>query len=230
MIFVPGSGRDGAAAWPQQGPGAWGDEFDVTYLEHADGGASAASIVKALGERGGHVVAHSAGAVAATLAAAERPELFHSLMMFEPACFGLARGGPEVERHVADMSPVFRLAGDANVTDAEFGAHFLAALGVPPPLPPDPVLAGMGARLRAEPPPWEHGGDSGFLASVRTLVVTGAWNPLYDEVADAMERAGAVHTVMAGYEHRPQDSASANGLLLKHWRSGHERRGGAGSR
>lgn len=219
VVFVPGSGREGAAAWPRQGSVDWSDEFDVTYLEHCDLGSPAEGVLRALGDRGGHVVAHSGGAVAATLAAARRDDLVHSLVLFEPACFALARGGPEVERHIAELSPVFSVASDPAVADSEFATRFLAALGAPPPLPPEPALAAIGRRMRAVPPPWGYVYDSSFLASVRSLVVTGGWNALYDEVAAAMQRAGAKHVVVAGHEHRPQDDEMATRLLLEHWRS-----------
>ena len=85
--------------------------------------------IEALGEEGGHVVGHSSGAVAATLSAAASPGLVRSLVLFEPACFALARGGDEVERHVREMSPVFEDASEVGASDGGCAARFLTALG-----------------------------------------------------------------------------------------------------
>lgn len=174
-------------------------------------------MIEALGPDGGHVVAHSSGAVAATLAAATSFGLVRSLVLFEPACFALARGGQEVERHVRELSPVFEDASEPAVSDGEFAARFLTALGVEPPFQPEPALAALGQRVRAVPPPWDYAYDASFITAVPTLVITGGWNALYDEVAAALVEAGARHLVLAGYEHRPQDHEQASRLLLEHW-------------
>jgi hypothetical protein len=75
----------------------------------------------------------------------------------------------------------------------------------------------MGRRLRAVPPPWDYGEDSEFLSLVPTLVVTGGWNALYDEVADVLVAAGASRTVLTGHGHRPQDHEQAPNVLASHW-------------
>src|SRR5665647_3570818 len=115
VTFVPGSGRDGAAAWPEQSSERLGGGVRPVFLNSGDLGVPATAVIEALGEEGGHVVAHSSGAVAPT------------------------------------------------------------------------------------------------------LVVTGGWNALYDEVAETLVEAGARRVVLAGYEHRPQDHEQASRLLLEHW-------------
>ncbi len=217
VTFVPGSGRDGAAAWPEQSSDRLGEEVRPVFLNSGVQGVPATAVIEALGADGGHVVAHSSGAVAATLAAAASPGLVRSLVLFEPACFALARGGEEVERHVSQMIPVFEDASEAAVSDGEFAARFLTALGAEPPFPPEPALSAMGQRVRAVPPPWDYASDTSFVSAVRTLVITGGWNALYDEVAAALVEAGARHVVLAGYEHRPQDHEQASRILLEHW-------------
>jgi hypothetical protein len=59
--------------------------------------------------------------------------------------------------------------------------------------------------------------DRTVVARVPTLVLTGGWNALYDEVADALEAAGAHRAVLGGHAHRPQDHPDADALLLQHW-------------
>lgn len=75
----------------------------------------------------------------------------------------------------------------------------------------------MGRRVRAVPPPWNYVYDASFITAVPTLVITGGWNALYEEVAAALVEAGARRAVLAGYEHRPQDPEQASRLLLEHW-------------
>ena len=89
------------------------------------------------------------------LAAEQHPEAVRSLVLCEPACFSLARGGPGVEEHVAALAPVFARAGDPAVSAVEFSRRFAEGLGTSPAyLPPD-VLEETVARLRATTPPWE---------------------------------------------------------------------------
>jgi hypothetical protein len=61
----------------------------------------------------------------------------------------------------------------------------------------------VGRRLRAAPPPWKVAGPVSTAATVPTLVITGAWSPLYEEVADALTAAGAARLTLDGHEHRP---------------------------
>lgn len=49
-----------------------------------------------------------------------------------------------------------------------------------------------------------------------TLVVTAAWNELYEEVAFALADLGAQHVVLEGHGHRPQDHPDANTVIDKH--------------
>lgn len=214
VVFVPGFGRDGEAAWPGQAPALLGAGIEACYLLQRDTLPGPDAVIAALGD-GAHVVAHSAGGVSATLAASRHPELVHSLTLVEPACFALARGGAEVERHIARMAPAFALAC-TGIDDAALATEFLTAMEAP--LPPQPMLAPLGERIRIMPPPWEHQVDGRFLRLVRTVVVTGAWSPLYDEVARSLAAAGAAHAVIPGHEHRPHDDSSFAELLLAHWR------------
>jgi pimeloyl-ACP methyl ester carboxylesterase len=214
-VFVPGSGSAGADAWPVQAADPALEAFGCVY---AAGGAGAVDeIVALLADEGGHVVAHSAGAVPALRVAQRHPRLLRSLVLCEPAAFAAARGGPLVEAHVATMSTAFALADEASVDDVAFATVFLERLRGTPPDPADPETAAFGRRLRSSPPPWDDALDRTVVGRVPTLVLTGGWNDLYDEVADVLCAAGARRAVLTGHGHRPQDHPDADALILEHW-------------
>jgi hypothetical protein len=48
---------------------------------------------------------------------------------------------------------------------------------------------------------------------VPTLVATGGWSELYEEIARALVTLGARHAVMSGRGHRVQDHPDASRLL-----------------
>lgn len=163
-----------------------------------------------------HVVAHSAGANDALEFVQLHLERVSSLTMFEPACFALARGERHVEAHIAALTPVFGLAARSDVSDSEFAARFLGALGAR--IPDEASLEHLGKRLRAHPPAWADVDiERSIFTSIPVLVVTGGWNPLYDEVATALVRTGAHTVTVEGYGHRPQDAPNANTLLVTQW-------------
>lgn len=221
-VFVPGSGRSGASAWPGQVADValrrWTCRFlDLAALAEPD--AQRDAVVAAAGDAG-HVVAHSLGAVPAMRSVAGGAGVVRSLVLLEPAAFSAARGGEHVEAHVAAMSPVFADAENLRVRDGQFAVRFLTALGAPGAAiadPGDPLLRSMGRRLRRTPPPWDVPLDVATVERVPTLVVTGGWSPLYEEVASALVGSGARHRVLAGYGHRVQDHPDLNALLQEHW-------------
>ncbi len=223
VVFVAGSGRSGAAAWPGQAAAVDLRRrsctfVDLTGLVGPDEQRDA--VLGALGD-GGHLVAHSVGAVPALLAAERAPGAVGSLALLEPAAFSATRGGPRVEAHVAAMSAVFAQAADPRVRDGQFAVRFLTALGAPGAAiadPGDPSLRSLGRRLRRSTPPWEVPLDRTVAARVPTLVVTGGWSPLYEEVAESLAAAGARRVVLAGYGHRVQDHPDANAVMSEHWR------------
>jgi hypothetical protein len=47
---------------------------------------------------------------------------------------------------------------------------------------------------------------------VPTLVLTGGWEPLYEEIAGYLQETGALHRIAPG-GHRPQDSAEGDQLI-----------------
>lgn len=165
------------------------------------------------------MVAHSFGANAALLAAQLEPSLVRSLALLEPACFDLARGMPAVEEHISAMAPVLAVADDPTVSTREFSRRFAAAMGMDAPdLPEDELEARVG-RLRALSPPWGVGLRSDQALPVRTLVVTGGWDPLYEETAESLVALGAEQVTLEGSGHRVQDHPQCTRVLREHWTS-----------
>jgi pimeloyl-ACP methyl ester carboxylesterase len=222
-VFVHGAGRDGPAAWPlQQRQEALGERFWLDWPEERTDSNRPATpdlverqVEAMLGvlEAPGNVVAHSHGAVAALLAAERSPASVRRLVLFEPACFGLARGGAHVEDHIATMAPVLALATDPAIGDEEYATRFFSALRAPAPATPTEAQRLALRRLRRAPTPWEIDLNPTVVTRTGPLVVTGGWHPLYEEVAAALVRLGARHEVLTGHGHRPQDHPRANDLL-----------------
>ena len=75
------------------------------------------------GEAGGHVVAHSQGAIAAMMAAVERPDLVQSLTLVEPACLSLTAELPATAAHRALMQPLFDVRH--SLSDDDFQREFV---------------------------------------------------------------------------------------------------------
>jgi pimeloyl-ACP methyl ester carboxylesterase len=221
-VFVPGIGSDGPETWPAQaGSATLHTPSQPTFLTLDRGLGRGASdhAEQILGAPGGDpldVVAHSYGGVAALLAAAQSDRV-RSLVLFEPACMSVAATEPANETFIATMAPFWARADDDSLPDAEFAGHFLVAFGYErPPLDDDGAIA-FGRRLRGCAPAWAFDVDPTVCARVPTLVVTGAWHPIYEEIADALEAAGAGRATIPGTEHRPQDSTDANALLNDFW-------------
>ncbi|MDM7989596.1 alpha/beta hydrolase [Arthrobacter sp. zg-Y877] len=174
VVFVHGAGSSGAAAWPRQHGLAL--DYDCLFLRRHgyDAGAEPSppdleadiALIRAELADGGHLVAHSAGAVPAMLAALRDPGKVSSLVLCEPAVFSLTRGLPAATAHRDLLRPV---------SD---------------PRPP-------------EGPAWDAPLD--IVPGLPTLVLTGGWEPLYEEVAEFLVSTGAEHRQVGG-NHRPQDT------------------------
>jgi len=153
------------------------------------------------------------------LAAQLEPSLVRSLALLEPACFDLARGMPAVDEHISAMTPVLAVADDPTVSARAFSRRFAAAMGMEPPDLPDEELEARVGRLRALSPPWGVGIRPGQDLPVRTLVVTGGSDPLYEETATALVAVGAQHLILEGSGHRVQDHPQCTRVLREHWTS-----------
>jgi pimeloyl-ACP methyl ester carboxylesterase len=231
VVFVHGAGSFGAAAWPKQHGMAL--NYDALFLRRhgfdavadpleSDFAADAAILLGALaddgrGEAGGHVVAHSQGAIAAMMAAVERPDLVQSLTLVEPACLSLTAELPATAAHRALMQPLFDVR--QHLADDDFQAEYIRrafAVSGPadgpgaPALGPTPEQRREARRLRLQAPPWEA--PLQIVPGVPTLVLTGGWEPLYEEIAGYLRETGALHRIAAG-GHRPQDSREGDRYL-----------------
>ena len=221
VVFVHGAGSFGAAAWPKQHGMAL--SYDALFLRRhgfdpvaepreTDFAADAGIVLRALaddgrGEAGGHVVAHSQGAIAAMMAAVERPDLVQSLTLVEPACLSLTAELPATAAHRALMQPLFDVRH--NLGDEDFHREFVRRVFAAH----TPVRGSVGEpavedgraarRLRLQAPPWEA--PLQIVPGVPTLVLTGGWEPLYEEIAGYLRETGALHRTAPG-GHRPQDS------------------------
>jgi pimeloyl-ACP methyl ester carboxylesterase len=224
VVFVHGAGSFGAAAWPKQHGMALG--YDALFLRRhgfdavadpleSDFALDAAIVLGALGddgrgEAGGHVVAHSQGAIAAMMAAVERPDLVQSLTLVEPACLSLTAELPATAAHRDLMQPLFDVR--QHLGDDDFQAEYIRrafAVSGPADGPGAPAAGPTreqqreARRLRLQAPPWEA--PLQIVPGVPTLVLTGGWEPLYEEIAGYLRETGALHRIAAG-GHRPQDS------------------------
>lgn len=218
IVFVHGSGRFGAAAWPKQHRLA--GRYDCLFVKRygfdaaaapqpTDFDADARIVLQNLNGRPGHLVAASQGAISAMMAAVARPDLVKSLSLFEPACLSLTADLPATMQHRALVGPLFDRRD--SMDDSEFLREFVRLVySTEAQMPASEDAQRSAARLRLQRPPWEAPLD--IVPGVPTLVVTGAWEPLYEEVAEYLEGTGARH-IHAGGDHRPQDTAAGHQAL-----------------
>jgi pimeloyl-ACP methyl ester carboxylesterase len=217
-LFIHGVGRAGRAAWPHQHalerdrPCLW-----LPRVAPGDPPARMLALAEALLDGPAHVVAHSYGALAALRLAQVRPELARSLTLVEPAALHLSRGAPHTEQHVAAMEPVFARARDRGMDDREFSRLFAEANGMPVPDVPADVLASLVAQLRATAPPWTLPVDASVAARTPVLVVAGAMDTMYGEVAETLRHQGAELVVLDGTGHRPHDDERFAPVMARFW-------------
>ncbi|MBG6182563.1 pimeloyl-ACP methyl ester carboxylesterase [Arthrobacter sp. CAN_A214] len=219
IVFVHGGGSFGAAAWPRQH--GLSLDHDCLFLRRHGFDADAEPlptdhaedqriITEALGS-GGHLVAHSQGAVSAMLTAVERPDLIRSLTLVEPACLSLTADLPATAAHIDLVAPLF--ARQDTLTDEEFLQRFVRLTSSSEAEPPTTSDARRNARrLRLQAPPWTA--PLHIVPGVPTLVLTGGWEPLYEEVAEYLAATGAQHRITAG-GHRPHDTAEGDAVVRR---------------
>lgn len=220
VVFVHGAGPFGAAAWLRQHGMAL--TYDALFLRRhgfdpiaepveSSFSEDTAIILRSLaddgrGAAGGHVVAHAEGAIAAMMAAVERPELVYSLTLVEPACLSLTAELPATAAHRALMQPLFDVRHQ--LSDEDFQREFVRrmfAADLQEPATPEEKRSAR--RLRLQAPSWEA--PLHIVPGVPTMVLTGGWEPLYEEIAGYLQETGALHRIAAG-GHRPQDSAEGD--------------------
>ena len=216
VVFVHGAGSFGSAAWPRQHGMAL--TYDALFLRRhgfdpvaepveSSFAEDTAIVLRSLandgrGAAGGHVVAHSQGAISAMMAAVERPDLVYSLTLVEPACLSLTAELPVTAAHRELMMPLFDVRHQLG--DEDFQREFVRrvyAVDLEEPATQEEKRAAR--RLRLQAPSWEA--PLQIVPGVPTLVLTGGWEPLYEEIAGYLRETGALHRHAAG-GHRPQDS------------------------
>lgn len=216
VVFVHGLGSFGAAAWPRQHGMALA--YDALFLRRhgfdamaepveSNVAADVEIVVNALADSGGgHIVAHEQGAISAMLAAVERPDLVHSLSLVEPSCLSLTAELPATASYRALMGPLFDVRDQLN--DADYQREFYRrAFSAETGGLDTPEARRSARRLRLQAPPWEA--PLHIVPGVPTLVLTGGWEPLYEEIAGYLQETGALRRVAAG-GHRPQDSVDGS--------------------
>jgi pimeloyl-ACP methyl ester carboxylesterase len=223
VVFVHGAGSYGSAAWPRQHGMAL--SYDALFLRRhgydpvaepvessfeEDAGIVLRSLADdGRGAAGGHVVAHSQGAVAAMMAAVERPDLVFSLTLVEPACLSLTAELPATAAHISLMQPLFEARHQ--MSDQDFQREFVRRVYATDLQQPATAEEKRSARrLRLQAPAWEA--PLHIVPGVPTLVLTGGWEPLYEEIAGYLRETGALHRTAAG-GHRPHDSAEGDRII-----------------
>jgi pimeloyl-ACP methyl ester carboxylesterase len=225
IVFVHGGFDDAEETFPKQRELA--DQYRVVFVDRRGYGESPPAVrfdldsqiddlIAALGG-GAHVVGHSYGGVLCLLAAARRPDLVWSLTVIEPPAFSVARRDGSVEAFIERLQAWYATAVDK--PKERLVPDFLRALGL------DPLDIQLSEQDLAdavttahEPPPWEAEVplDRLALASLPTLVVSGAWDiapPEAREIAGTAHRAvcdeiahrlNAEQAVFPGEMHNPQ--------------------------
>jgi pimeloyl-ACP methyl ester carboxylesterase len=224
VLLVHGSVMNGEMTWAEQRPLA--DRWQLVVvdrrgyfpnppIDHEDFAEDVPDIIDLLGE-GAHLVGHSYGAVISLLAAAQRPELVHSLTVIEPPAFGLALDDSEARAFVDEIP---RYWGQGPRDPEAFLRGFLELAGssarLPSPLPP-PLLQSA-KLLMVERSPAEAVIPLETLreAPFPKLVVSGAHSRAFDAVCDVLERElSAERAVIPGAGHSvPRTGAPFNDRL-----------------
>jgi pimeloyl-ACP methyl ester carboxylesterase len=225
IVFVHGGFDPSEVTFPEQRELA--DQYRVVLVDRRGYGDSPPALrfdfdsqvddLIAVIDPGAHLVGQSYGGVLCLLVAARRPDLVRSLTVIEPPAFSIARGHPSVEAFIARQEPWFASALD--MPRERLLPTFLRSFGLDPPdVEPSEKDLADAVRTAHEPPPWEAEVplDRLALASLPTLVVSGAWDiapPEAREIAGAafrvvcdeiVNRLNAEQAVFPGAMHEPQ--------------------------
>ncbi|MEJ1087661.1 hypothetical protein WDU99_04960 [Microbacterium sp. Mu-80] len=198
-LYVHGAGRRGAAAWPHADAA---DADFVSFPKESSIAEQADALVASFGDRM-LIFAHSIGAVPVVLAA-DRLNIA-GLVLVEPALYDIIRGDEAIERHIGIVSDA-RAQADAGDLRAFWA--ILRPLMFDGPFDPDTWddERAVAQHWSTTNLPWGHGVRAGMLAGIPTLVVTGGWNQEYEVIAGKLASEGAQHIVLAGADHRAQDT------------------------
>ncbi|GAB3599539.1 hypothetical protein [Microbacterium tumbae] len=204
-VFIHGSGRRGADAWPAQA------DSDGEFVGFSPG-SGVADQARMLSEEhpGALVFAHSIGAVPAVVAAHAMNA--RGLVLVEPALYDIARGEPAIERHIGIVTEA-RAQAEAGALVGFWGMLRPLMFGGPF----DPALwdeeRALAERWATTNLPWGHGVRAEMLDGIPALVVTGGWNDEYELIASVLASRDARHEVLPGARHRPQDVPGFGALV-----------------
>ncbi|MFW7414140.1 alpha/beta fold hydrolase [Demequina sp. SO4-18] len=225
VAFLPGIASGGPEAWRHlvryldsalpgfdSGRARFHDfrEPNGGFADHAEWAVAGASASHPV-----HVIAHSFGGNGALIAAQHYPDKIASLTLIEPSALALTRHTAATEAHIAEVGPIFASRADLDCTDAQLGYALLTALGGRMHRE-DPLNEAVGRTMRQAGAPWEAPLDRKWTMRVPTLVITGGWDDIYEDVAAHLESRGAQHLVVPGAEHRPQDLPPAHRAIAAH--------------
>lgn len=151
------------------------------------------------------LVAHSFNALVALAKLGEHDSHVTHLVLVEPALYDMARGHPDIERHIEVMSRAGARArkGDyygywSLVRPVMFGGEATPELWT--------TEKYHAIRFSRRLEPWGRGVDTSAISERSALVVTGSWNREYEVIARRLvEECGARHIQLSGHGHRPQD-------------------------
>ncbi len=160
-------------------------------------------VLSVLGD-GAHIVGFSYGGIVSMVAAARQPKLVRSLTVIEPPALGVVRGNAAADAQVAGLSRFE--PPPLGKTPEEFWKDFRRLMGQPTPerVELSPIERKAVEAHMAEAPPWTITIplDTLAMTSFPKLVVSGAWNPAMDAVADIItERLSAERFVLKGWYH-----------------------------
>ena len=215
IVFVHGVDGYGAAAWPVQHLLA--GNYDCLFLKRTgfdavqrplatDFAADACIVIDALGV-GGHVVAHAQGAIAAMMAAVQRPDLVRSLVLIEPLLLSLTAELPATAAYSTQVAKLFSCSEE--LSDKDFLAEFNTLMAVTA-APNTETIYRLATRARLQSPSTQA--PLHIIPGVPTTVITGGWEPLYEEVAQYLNQTGARHIIHRS-GHRPQDTAGGAAMI-----------------
>lgn len=224
VVFVHGGGLGGVHSWASQLELAarwrlvvpWRLGYGGTPARgREDFAVDAPLVAEVLGD-GAHVVAHSYGAVVATLAAAARPHAVRSLTLIESGGSDIARGRPAVDEYERKMGALAAaMPADPEQALRAIFAILDPSVALPSPLPPP--LASWAARLTDFRWPWEAVTpvDALVAGGFPILVVSGGQRPMYEEISDALATALGAERRVVPASHAVQAAGAPFNAVLE---------------
>jgi pimeloyl-ACP methyl ester carboxylesterase len=193
-VLLHGAVSVGELTWRGQLPLA--ERFTLVIVERSGYGHSDSisagedldadgRLVPELLEDGAHLVGQSSGAVAAMLAAAQRPEAVLSLTLSEPPAFQLLPDSAGAQRIAGDLDAHLGASGD----EARWLRRFAQMIGSDAPVPdqlPPALAAGVKAVRAVRRRPWEGELplDELARAAFPKLVISGDHSPAFEVLCD----------------------------------------------